>query len=108
MMLVVIVAIAGMICGSAGATVIHFDIPTIDMFAGDNNTTNNTTINETNNTTINETNNTTTTTTYQPKKTYNNSSSSSSGSNYRPKTNTNNTTINKTNNTTNYKFINHL
>lgn len=84
MMLVVIVAIAGMICGSAGATVIHFDIPTIDMFAGDNNTTNNTTINETNNTTINETNNTTTTTTYQPKKTYNNSSSSSSGSNYRP------------------------
>lgn len=62
-MLAIIVAIIALLCGSAGATVIKFNIPTLDLIGDHNNTTdNNTTINET----INETNNTTNITKYKP------------------------------------------
>lgn len=68
LMLAIIVAIVALLCGSVGASVIHFDVPEIKL--GDNNTnntTNNTTVNET----INETdNNTTTTTSTQTYTTY--------------------------------------
>lgn len=69
LMLAIIVAIVALLCGSVGASVIHFDVPQLNL--GDNNTnnttdTNNTTVNET----INETDNNTTTTSTQTYTTY--------------------------------------
>lgn len=96
LILAIVVAIVAILSGSIGASVIHFDIPAINLTGDNNNTTdNNTIINET----INETDNNTTTTvqktTYTkpkttttqqttPKKTYNYTKSKDSNQNKNP------------------------
>ncbi|PAV06947.1 hypothetical protein [Methanosphaera cuniculi] len=68
LMLAIIVAIVALLCGSVGASVIHFDVPQLNL--GDNNTNNTTDNNTTVNETINETDNNTTTTNTQTYTTY--------------------------------------
>ena len=82
LMLAIIVAIVALLCGSVGASVIHFDVPQLNL--GDNNT--NTTVNET----INETDNNTTTNT-QTYTTYKKPTTNTT-SYTRPKNNNNNKT----------------
>lgn len=94
LMLAIIVAIVALLCGSVGASVIHFDVPQLNL--GDNNTNNTTDNNTTVNETINETDNNTTTNT-QTYTTYKKPTTNTT-SYTRPKNNNNKTYQNSTRN----------